>query len=176
MRQLNLPVLSTCGGKQAKVQNIAASAFPIPSSGALFSIPPPVDSGRPGTVLEILVQLQESRGDGEEVMEKLAVCEEERPKVKHDEWTEMGEILVIGLCLAETDRVGTVKQLYNAAAEWGFFQLVNHGITVDELGAVQSEGFKFFNLPAEIKQNLGGTGPEGRSYILATTRMRRVRP
>ncbi|CAM6088926.1 unnamed protein product [Calypogeia fissa] len=152
-------------GQQAKVGNMAASAFPVPSSGALFSIPPPVDSGRPGTVLEILEQLQESRGDGEELMKKLAVSEEERPKVRYDEWTEMGEIPVIDLSLAETDRVGTVKQLYNAAAEWGFFQLVNHGLTVDELGAVQSEGLKFFNLPAEIKQNLGSMGPEGRCYI-----------
>lgn len=132
---------------------------------ASFSFPKVEDIGNPGTLLEALEHMRKTREEGDDLPLEYTVSEGERPSVRHDEWTEKGEIPVIDLSLAESNRAGVVKQLYSAASEWGFFQLVNHGFSADELGGLQSEGRKFFALSPEIKQKLGVLGKTGRLYI-----------
>jgi hypothetical protein len=74
------------------------------------------------------------------------------PSIRHDEWAEMP---VIDLSLLDTDRAETVRQVHEAASEWGFFQVINHGIPLEVLRAAQAQGIKFFELPAEIKEKSG---------------------
>ncbi|KAL3685109.1 hypothetical protein R1sor_003131 [Riccia sorocarpa] len=83
------------------------------------------------------------------------VKEEERPSIKHDEFDELP---VIDLALVDKDRGELARQLGEAAREWGFFQIVNHGLSVDDLDEIQAQGMKFFELPAEIKLKLGMQG------------------
>ncbi|KAG6543974.1 hypothetical protein Mapa_014598 [Marchantia paleacea] len=80
---------------------------------------------------------------------------EDRPTVSYDEWADLP---VIDLSKLETDRAGVCKDLGEAAKEWGFFQIVNHGMSVETLKEIEAQGFKFFELPAEDKLKLGRGG------------------
>ena len=45
-----------------------------------------------------------------------------------------------------------VSSICEAAAKWGFFQIVNHGIPLEVLENVMEAGHKFFELPSEEKR------------------------
>ncbi|CAM6090452.1 unnamed protein product [Calypogeia fissa] len=155
---------------QAKVSKMATAV--VASSTGGFSNQLQAVSGRQRTLLEVIEELRITRKN-EELPTDYTVSEDERPTVRHDEWTEMGEFPVIDFSRMETDRAGIVKQLYSAASEWGFFQLVNHGLTSDELRELQAEGSNFFSLPGEIKQKLGVRSSAGfRAYIGDSTQER----
>ncbi|KAL4296935.1 hypothetical protein GQ457_12G024330 [Hibiscus cannabinus] len=47
-----------------------------------------------------------------------------------------------------------LEQLHRACKEWGFFQLVNHGVSFELLEKVKMEVQRFFNLPMEEKKKL----------------------
>ncbi|KAA8519575.1 hypothetical protein F0562_013801 [Nyssa sinensis] len=47
-----------------------------------------------------------------------------------------------------------LKKLDSACKEWGFFQLINHGVSTSLLEKVRIEIQEFFNLPLEEKQKL----------------------
>jgi hypothetical protein len=83
------------------------------------------------------------------------------PDIPHDVWADMP---VIDLSLLDTDRAETVRQLHEAACEWGFFQVINHGIPLEVLRAAKAEGMKFFELPPEMKAKsefIKGTRTDG---------------
>ena len=46
----------------------------------------------------------------------------------------------------------TVSQIADACSEWGFFQIVNHGISDDLIAAMWEQTRVFFALPAETKE------------------------
>ncbi|XVE90466.1 hypothetical protein DITRI_Ditri20bG0080200 [Diplodiscus trichospermus] len=43
------------------------------------------------------------------------------------------------------------KSICDAASKWGFFQIVNHAVPVEVLENVKDATYKFFGLPAEVK-------------------------
>ncbi|XP_028758346.1 protein DOWNY MILDEW RESISTANCE 6-like isoform X2 [Neltuma alba] len=62
---------------------------------------------------------------------------------------------VIDLSEAEKgDRTHTVQKILKAAQEFGFFQVINHGIPDNLINETMSVLGEFFQLPAEAKQNL----------------------
>ncbi|MFS7954225.1 putative codeine 3-O-demethylase [Helianthus anomalus] len=48
-----------------------------------------------------------------------------------------------------------VQKLHLACREWGFFQLINHGVSCSLLEKLKEETQEFFNLPLEEKQKYG---------------------
>ncbi|KAF5798194.1 putative thebaine 6-O-demethylase [Helianthus annuus] len=48
-----------------------------------------------------------------------------------------------------------VEKLHLACREWGFFQLINHGVSCSLLEKLKEETQEFFNLPLEEKQKYG---------------------
>ncbi|KAL8122029.1 hypothetical protein AgCh_018675 [Apium graveolens] len=53
--------------------------------------------------------------------------------------------------MSNLDDPNVAEQIANAAEQWGFFQIVNHGIPVEVLENVKEATRSFFQLPAEEK-------------------------
>ncbi|KAJ7524768.1 hypothetical protein O6H91_17G020300 [Diphasiastrum complanatum] len=74
---------------------------------------------------------------------------------------ELDDIPVIDLApLLANDVKGTqiiVEQVAKACEEWGFFQVINHGIPIKLLEDVEAEALKFFSLPLELKRKIQRT-------------------
>lgn len=62
------------------------------------------------------------------------------------------EIPVIDLGIAEGgDREAIRAQIGRACEDWGFFQVVNHGVPLTVLEAMRTDGREFFGLPMQEK-------------------------
>ncbi|KAJ7520295.1 hypothetical protein O6H91_20G077300 [Diphasiastrum complanatum] len=74
---------------------------------------------------------------------------------------QLDEIPVIDLApLLANDEKGTqriVEQVAKASEEWGFFQVINHGVPLKLLDDVEAEALKFFSLPLEEKRKIRRT-------------------
>lgn len=57
------------------------------------------------------------------------------------------------------DRTNTIHQIIKAAEEFGFFQVINHGISVNVMNDLRSVVRELFELPAEEKQKLCSDDP-----------------
>ncbi|KAK4481288.1 hypothetical protein RD792_012173 [Penstemon davidsonii] len=68
------------------------------------------------------------------------------------------QIPVIDFGLSEN----LVQSVFDASCEWGFFQIVNHGIPSEVLGNLQRVGKQFFELPQEEKE-VYAKDPKGKS-------------
>jgi hypothetical protein len=63
------------------------------------------------------------------------------------------EIPIIDLSgLCDERRRKTMEEISNACREWGFFQVINHGISPEHLVAGSEVSREFFRLPLEEKQ------------------------
>lgn len=63
------------------------------------------------------------------------------------------EIPIIDLSgLYDKRRRKTMEEISNACREWGFFQVINHGISPEQLQAGSEVSREFFRLPLEEKQ------------------------
>ncbi|WJX57960.1 hypothetical protein P8452_43464 [Trifolium repens] len=63
------------------------------------------------------------------------------------------EVPVIDLNKLLSEEDGTeLEKLYHACKEWGFFQLINHGVNPSLLENIKKLVQEFFNLPAEEKK------------------------
>ncbi|KAK9138385.1 hypothetical protein Sjap_008979 [Stephania japonica] len=52
------------------------------------------------------------------------------------------------------DRAKTIQQIFKAIEEFGFFQLINHGISKEMMGEAMSVGREFFEMPMEDREKL----------------------
>ncbi|CAK9179612.1 unnamed protein product [Ilex paraguariensis] len=64
-----------------------------------------------------------------------------------------------------------LEKLHNACKEWGFFQLINHGVSSSLVDKVKFEIQKLFNLPAEEKkqfaQKQGDLDGFGQAFVVS---------
>lgn len=51
----------------------------------------------------------------------------------------------------EKERVRCAMAIFKASSEWGFFQVVNHGISPELVKKMRSEQLKLFQTPFELK-------------------------
>ncbi|CAM6085833.1 unnamed protein product [Calypogeia fissa] len=113
----------------------------VPSSAAVS-----VEDINTGLLAEIL-----KKGDAKRIPEQYVVKEDERPTVSYKEWADLP---IIDFSELYTNEAGLAEKIGAACREWGFFQLVNHGIPHDKVQAFRAEGLKFFGLPAEVKNKM----------------------
>jgi len=62
---------------------------------------------------------------------------------------------------ARTEELPVVRHIGKACEEWGFFQVINHGIPLDLIEEVLATSRKFFEYPAEEKMKVGAQAREG---------------
>lgn len=55
----------------------------------------------------------------------------------------------------EEERESCAMAICRASSEWGFFQVVNHGISIELLRKMRREQVKLFEAPFESKENCG---------------------
>ena len=67
--------------------------------------------------------------------------------------------------LSNTNTTELSDQLYHACSTWGFFQLINHGISSELIEAFQNAMANFFELPYDIKVKLKRNAKNARGYF-----------
>ncbi|KAJ7518409.1 hypothetical protein O6H91_21G067600 [Diphasiastrum complanatum] len=81
--------------------------------------------------------------------------EDERPDVPFDSFDGEDAFPVVDLSLLlssdprDTDKL--VKEMAAAAADWGFFRIVNHGVSLELVAKVEALAHEFFQLPSSQK-------------------------
>lgn len=79
--------------------------------------------------------------------------ENERPEINHLDNDGPIHIPVIDLGgLEGQDRQETLRKISDACKNWGFFQVLNHGVPVNLIRRTREVGRQFFSLPLEEKQ------------------------
>ena len=66
--------------------------------------------------------------------------------------------------------LAVVSQIRAACSKWGFFQLVNHGISQQQLHAFETAMKGFFAQPNSIKEAVRRTGAHLGSYLMCNVR------
>ncbi|KAJ1430554.1 Oxoglutarate/iron-dependent dioxygenase [Sesbania bispinosa] len=64
-------------------------------------------------------------------------------------------VIDLSKLLSQDLREPELKQLHYACKDWGFFQLINHGVSTSLLENVKAGAQEFFNLPMEEKKKFG---------------------
>ncbi|KAL3627569.1 hypothetical protein CASFOL_028932 [Castilleja foliolosa] len=72
------------------------------------------------------------------------------------------------LQLGESERQACKQQIAKASREWGFFQVVNHGISRDILDIMRAEQMKLFKKPFEEKKAYAASNFSSGSYRWGT--------
>jgi isopenicillin N synthase-like dioxygenase len=86
------------------------------------------------------------------------VSPEHRPNTKHCDFTG-DQIPLIDLSPLNSTRTHTsldslVTQISAACRDWGFFQVINHGVSSNLIHTLHSEAAKFFSLPVQEKSKV----------------------
>eukprot|EP00253_Pinus_taeda_P015562 PITA_15562 len=86
------------------------------------------------------------------------VSPEYRPNAKHNDFALDDQIPLVDLSPLNSTTPphpstldSLVAQIHAACRDWGFFQVINHGVSPDHLHTVQSEAANFFSLPLQEK-------------------------
>ncbi|KAK7359520.1 hypothetical protein VNO77_01481 [Canavalia gladiata] len=115
----------------------------------------------------LVPSVQEIAKEGlKSVPERYVRPHHERPIFSSTTATPLPQIPVIDFSkLLSQDLKGSeLENLHHACKEWGFFQLVNHGVKSSLVEKVKRGAREFFNLPLEEKKKLAqreGEGVEG---------------
>lgn len=72
------------------------------------------------------------------------------------------------LNLGDSERQACKKQIAQASQEWGFFQVINHGISREVLGKMREEQVKLFKKPFYEKTNYKDLNFSAGSYRWGT--------
>ncbi|XP_071733166.1 gibberellin 2-beta-dioxygenase 8-like [Rutidosis leptorrhynchoides] len=79
--------------------------------------------------------------------------------VNHEPGLEERELPVVDLSSLwspnENQRASCASEICKASAEWGFFQIINHGISLELLRKMRKEQVELFKAPFEQKSNSG---------------------
>ncbi|KAJ1417491.1 Non-heme dioxygenase N-terminal domain [Sesbania bispinosa] len=79
-------------------------------------------------------------------------------------------IPVIDICEEQKgDRTNTIQKIIKAAEEFGFFQVINHGISKNLMKETRSVFKELFEMPAEYKQNLCSDDPSKTCRMLTSS-------
>lgn len=81
--------------------------------------------------------------------------ESERPRLS--EVSSCDDVPIIDL--GSEDRAQTVKQIGDACKSFGFFQVINHGVSSEAVEKMLGVAHEFFNLPVEEKMKLYSDDP-----------------
>jgi hypothetical protein len=95
------------------------------------------------------------------------------PTVEHDDFTHL-EIPVIDMAAAPTETV--VAQVRDACLNWGFFQIINHGVDEELLTRVQCQANRLFSLPHSDKMKVKKQPGTYSGYGHVTVKEGDVRP
>lgn len=76
-------------------------------------------------------------------------------------------VLDMGALKSEDSQViqNFIRALGDACREWGFFQVVNHGVTEEVIKNMQSKQRAFFALPATTKRAVSRTATNSRGFF-----------
>ncbi|XP_057829622.2 protein SRG1-like [Cryptomeria japonica] len=90
----------------------------------------------------------------QEVPERYVRHDEQIPSIPHDQSDSKQNVPIIdmGKIAQAHHREEEIKKIAQACDEWGFFQVVNHGIPHSLIDRVKRIGKEFFQLPLEKKQ------------------------
>nr|GMC63710.1 protein SRG1 [Ipomoea batatas] len=91
------------------------------------------------------------RKDVKDVPERYIQNEEDRPKASEISLLS-SEIPIINLSLLENGDEDELRKLDFASKEWGFFQVIDHGVRDDVLRNMKAAVASFFELPVEDKK------------------------
>ena len=80
-----------------------------------------------------------------------------RPSVPHNDFERAQELPTVDLAglqpgKSERERARIAKHLVKTLSDWGFAQVINHGVPTDVTAKMQSQARKFFDLPLEQKE------------------------
>ncbi|XP_059298413.1 codeine O-demethylase-like [Lycium ferocissimum] len=87
------------------------------------------------------------RNDAKEVPKRYIQNNENRPITNFKPSQESAEIPIINFSLLADGNEDERKKMHLACKEWGFFQLLNHGITKEVMQNVKKAVSRFFELP-----------------------------
>ncbi|KAE8661863.1 S-norcoclaurine synthase 1 [Hibiscus syriacus] len=74
-----------------------------------------------------------------------------RPDVESDVVSTDESLLIPVIDLSKLDHDDGLKKLHFACKDWGFFQLINHGVPDEVIEKMKTDAQDFFNLPLEEK-------------------------
>jgi gibberellin 2-oxidase len=80
---------------------------------------------------------------------------ETMPKTRPSAPTGAAAAAAVGQQHQAEERAACAAAIAAAAAEWGFFQVVNHGVAQELLEAMRREQARLFRLPFEAKSSAG---------------------
>ncbi|KAK4483417.1 hypothetical protein RD792_010604 [Penstemon davidsonii] len=81
--------------------------------------------------------------------------ESERPKLSEVEECKNVPVIDLGC----EDRSVIIKQIGDACRDYGFFQVINHGVSMEAVDKIQGVAHEFFGLPVEEKMKLYSDDP-----------------
>ncbi|XP_019191662.1 PREDICTED: protein SRG1-like [Ipomoea nil] len=91
------------------------------------------------------------RNDGKDVPERYIQNEEDRPKASEISLLS-SQIPIINLSLLDNGDEDELRKLDFASKEWGFFQVIDHGVRDEVLQNMKAGVASFFELPVEDKK------------------------
>ncbi|KAL9660660.1 hypothetical protein QQ045_025477 [Rhodiola kirilowii] len=71
------------------------------------------------------------------------------------------QVPIIDISAKDTNRSEILKLILSACQEYGFFKVINHGVSSDVIGNVEQEGLAFFTKPSALKLQAGPPNPLG---------------
>ncbi|KAH9290608.1 hypothetical protein KI387_034725, partial [Taxus chinensis] len=105
--------------------------------------------------------------------EKYVAAEQDRPSLFHSPQSTDKSIPVIDMSILHHNSKEWEK-LASAAQEWGFFQVINHGITGSLMGRMRSVAKGFFQLPREEKLKYAMKNNQGYGQAFVASRDQRL--